>query len=140
MSYFFDKRESILRTNNEMLKVNAHMAIKVIAMLLLQFFVLNCFAAQIHQKDLSTLNAQAEKLVNSSPDKAILILKEVLKEMDASGDRQLKAKVLKNLGNAQYHLANYRQSLEYYEQALKIYRELEDQEGIASMLNNSGLL
>jgi len=123
-----------------MLKVNAHMAIKAIAMLLLQFFVLNCFAAQIHQKDLSTLNAQAEKLVNSSPDKAILILKEVLKEMDASGDRPLKAKVLKNLGNAQYHLSNYRQSLEYYEQALKIYRELEDQEGIASMLNNSGLL
>lgn len=123
-----------------MLKINAHPAIKVIAILFLQFLVLNCCAAQIHQKDLTALNAQAEKLINTSPDKAMLILKEILKEIDASGDRQLKAKVLKNLGTTHYHLANYMQSMEYYEQALKIYRELDDQEGIGAVLNNTGLL
>jgi signal transduction histidine kinase len=83
---------------------------------------------------------QVAALADESPDQAIPLATELLKQLNKSEDKPNRAKVLKTLGGSHYNLGNDRQALEYYEQALIIYRELENKTGIGSVLNNIGLI
>lgn len=104
------------------------------------FFVLTGYALENDEQDLKLLNEKAELLIETSPEEGIKLLEKVIKLSDASSDKLIKAQALKTTGIAHYYLQNYRQSFEYYEQALAIYREANDREGIASILNNTALL
>ncbi len=98
-------------------------------------------------KNVRELNLRVSEMLKQSPDKALTLANEALKMANlalelssAKGDKAEKATALKNLGVAHYYLSNYRQSLEYYEQALIIYKQIKDDDGIGSTLNNSGLI
>ncbi|KAF0199041.1 MAG: Two-component system-sensor histidine kinase [Bacteroidetes bacterium] len=92
------------------------------------------------KKNLPELNRKVSDMIEQSPEKALALGIEVLKLADEAGNKAEKAYALKNLGNIHYYMTNYRQSLEYFEQALFIYKQIEDKDGIASTLNNSGLI
>lgn len=83
---------------------------------------------------------KAEELMESSPEESIRLLKEALNNTLGSELKGERAKVLKLLGIVHYYEQNFRQSHEYFEQSLGLYRELNDQQGIASILNNTGLI
>jgi len=92
------------------------------------------------KKNLPELNRKVSDMIEQSPEKALALGIDVLKLADEAGNKAEKAYALKNLGNIHYFMTNYRQSLEYFEQALFIYKQIEDKDGIASTLNNSGLI
>lgn len=77
---------------------------------------------------------------NEFPEEAAAEGAELLKKFTSPEDKKNRAKVLSILGNAHTNLSNNRQALEYYEQALTIYRELGLEKGIGSVLNNVGLI
>ena len=54
-------------------------------------------------------------------------------------DKQVHGAVLGNLGNAYSHLGELRKAIEYYEQALKISKEIGDRRGEGNRLGNLGL-
>lgn len=74
------------------------------------------------------------------PEEAVIEGAELLKKLTNPEDKKSRAKLLRILGNAHTNLSNNRQALEYYEQALTIYRELGLEKGIGSVLNNVGLI
>lgn len=74
------------------------------------------------------------------PEEAVIEGAELLKKLNNPEDKKSRAKLLRILGNAHTNLSNNRQALEYYEQALTIYRELGLEKGIGSVLNNVGLI
>lgn len=75
----------------------------------------------------------------SMPDSVIIRAKELLGTLS---EEQLyaRARLLRVLGNANFHLNNDRQALEYFEQSISIYRKLKMKTGIGAVLNNIGLL
>jgi signal transduction histidine kinase/predicted negative regulator of RcsB-dependent stress response len=77
---------------------------------------------------------------NEFPEEAAVEGAELLKKFTKPEDKKNRARVLRILGNAHTNLSNNRQALEYYEQALTIYRELGLEKGIGSVLNNVGLI
>lgn len=89
------------------------------------------------------LKQQFDNLANKSdefPEEAVIEGAELLKKFASQEDRKNRARVLRILGNAHANLANNRQALEYYEQALTIYRELGLEKGVGAVLNNVGLI
>lgn len=112
----------------------------ILFIILLVFTVGTSLASDLDENKLSELNAQAKELMQDSPDEAIKILKLVLDKTADAENEDIRAEALKLMGTTQYYKQNYRQAQEYYEQALQIYRELDDKEGIGAILNNSGLL
>lgn len=108
--------------------------------LLIPASVGNSLASDFDSKKLIQLNAQAEALMHDSPDEAIKTLKIILDNTSKTENAEIRAKALKSMGIVHYYKQNYRQALEYFEQALQLYRELEDNEGIGAILNNSGLI
>lgn len=104
-------------------------------------------AERTGKEDIRQLNVLVSEMLSQSPDKALALAIEALRKANETLDRnnspenkKHKADALKNLGIAHYYLSNFRQSLEYYEQALVIYRQIKNNEGIGSTLNNSGLI
>lgn len=112
----------------------------VIAILLFLITGSYTLASNDASEDLKSLNRKAESLLGSNPDEVIKISKKVLSLASEPENSQEKADALKYLGVAHYYKQNNRQSLEYYEQALSIYKKLNDKKGIAAILNNTGLL
>lgn len=84
--------------------------------------------------------AEAARLADHLPEKAVTLATELLNELSKPSDKAARARIFKILGAAHYNLGNERQAMEYYEQALTIYREEKDRIGIASVLNNTGLI
>lgn len=80
------------------------------------------------------------ELAAKDPVQAVQQASELLKKLTKNEDKKNRAEVLKIIGAANYNLQNERLALEYYEQALILYRELDDDIGVGSMLNNIGLL
>ena len=75
----------------------------------------------------------------NNPDSAIIHGKALLKELP--GDQKYaRAKILRILGNANLFLNNERQALEYFEQSISIYRELDLKSGIAAVLHNVAVI
>lgn len=111
-----------------------------LSILLLTLITFQAFASDEKQEELNAHNNKALELYQSSPDEAIAILKEVLAGSTDDEYKLQRAKALKTLGIVHYYQQNFRQSHEYFEQSLKLYRELKDLEGIASIVNNTGLI
>ena len=79
------------------------------------------------------------QLTASNPDSAIIIGKGLLKELP--GDQKYaRARLLRLMGNANLFLNNERQALEYFEQSMSIYRELDLKSGIAAVLHNVAVI
>ena len=74
------------------------------------------------------------------PDSAISEAESMLKQYKNTDQKSIQARLLKILGNSHHQLANNRQALEYYEQALTIYRELDMKGEAGSVLNNIGII
>jgi len=68
-----------------------------------------------------------------------LLPKDHLKDEPILKDKQVHGAVLGNLGLAYNHLGESRKAIEYYEQALKISREIGDRLGEENRLGNLGL-
>lgn len=113
---------------------------RLLLFIILLFVVGTSLASDMDDKKLTELNEQAKELMQDTPDEAIKILKLVLDKTTDAENENIRAEALKLMGTTQYYKQNYRQAQEYYEQSLKIYRELDDKEGIGAILNNSGLL
>lgn len=113
----------------------------IFILLILLLFVVpgNAFTQNDRQSLTESLN-KADKLSEKSPEEALKLLKDILIRANTTSTKDIKADALKLLGIIHYYEMNNRQSQECFEQALIIYRELENQDGIASVLNNSGLL
>ena len=76
---------------------------------------------------------------SSNPDSAIINGKALLKELPVD-QKYARARLLRILGNANLFLNNDRQALEYFEQSITIYRELNLKSGIGAALHNVGVL
>ena len=128
---------------------------RILARLSLLFVLFSGTGIQLHgtetertgKEDIRQLNVLVSEMLSQSPDKALALGIEALKKANETLERsnsqenkKHKADALKNLGIAHYYLSNFRQSLEYYEQALLIYRQIKNNDGIGSTLNNSGLI
>lgn len=113
-----------------------------ITILFLLFFISSGLWASTSddRASLDELNKKAIDIYQSSPDEAVAILKEVLDKSTDEDFKPQRAQALKTFGILHYYQQNFRQSHEYFEQSLKIYRELKDLEGIASIVNNTGLI
>jgi signal transduction histidine kinase len=83
--------------------------------------------------DYLTLNQQR------IPDSVILRAKELLGSLTEE-QSHARARLLRVLGNANFHLNNDRQALEYFEQSISLYRKLKMKTGIGAVLNNIGLV
>ncbi len=113
---------------------------RLVMIIILQLSFVVCTGAVLDKKKIQELTSKAEEVMDNSPEEAIMLLKIVLENTHTPEFKAQRAIALKHMGTVQYYEQNYRQSLEYYEQALKLFRELEDKEGIAAILNNTGLL
>lgn len=77
--------------------------------------------------------------VPNNPDSVIIKAKIFLNDLPED-QKYARARLLRILGYANYFKNNDRQALEYYEQSLTIYRELNLKSGIGSVLNNMAQL
>lgn len=103
--------------------------------------------AFVHGNDKETIDPKLKQQFdiladksNEFPEEAAVEGAELLKKLTNPEDKKSRARVLRILGNAHTNLSNNRQALEYYQQALTIYRELGLEKGIGSVLNNVGLI
>lgn len=92
------------------------------------------------EKQLTELNKKAVEIATESPQKAISMANQALKLAAELQNKKETGTALKTLGIAHYQLTNYRQALEYYEQSLAIFKQINDYEGIASNQNNIALI
>ncbi len=111
---------------------------KIVLLLLLSFLAHSAPAS--NKEQLTEMARRASEMRDKSPEQAVTLLKSVLEETEPDKYPEIRALALKTMGLAQSQLKNYRQSMEYYELALSLYRELDDLDGIASILNNMGVL
>lgn len=113
---------------------------RLILVALLQLLVTLNFAAGVDKNKLKDLNARAEEIMQDSPDEAIKILRNIIENASEDDYKDVKAKALKTMGILHYYQQHFRQSQEYNEQAVALYKELDDQDGVAAVLNNIGLI
>lgn len=113
---------------------------RLILVTLLQLLVTLNFAAGVDKNKLKDLNARAEEIMQDSPEEAIKILRNIIDNSSEGDYKDVKAKALKTMGILHYYQQNFRQSQEYNEQAFALYKELDDQDGVAAVLNNIGLI
>lgn len=78
-------------------------------------------------------------LSSTNPDSAIINGKVLLKNLPAD-QKNARARVLRILGNANLFINNERLALEYFEQSILIYRELDLKSGIGAVLHNIAVI
>lgn len=83
---------------------------------------------------------QLKKLSDEYPDSAIAEADQLMDKFEGADQKNTKAGLLWVFGNSHDKLKNHRQALEYYEQALSLYRESEDKTGTGAVLNSIGQL
>jgi len=89
--------------------------------------------------DTARVNAMLEEskgLFKTDPNKAIEVALKAKEEADKIGFKKGAAYALKNVGLGYYYQAKYVETLDYWEQSLKMFEELKDDIGIANLLNN----
>jgi adenylate cyclase len=86
----------------------------------------------------NVLNALTKALFNSNPDTAIVI--GISAKLLAENIHYKKGEALacKNVGIGNYMLGKYKEAILSWQQAIEVYKILEDNKGIANMLNNQG--
>ena len=96
---------------------------------------------EIKPDDSTTVDALIDlshDLMSSSLDEAILIGKKADSLATNIHYKRGQALALKNIGLGYYHQSDYLNVFIYWEESLKIFRELKDQAGIANLENNLG--
>ena len=89
--------------------------------------------------DTARINAMLKEstgLFKTDPNKAIEIALEAKAEADKVDFKKGAAYALKNVGLGYYYQGKYVETLDYWEQSLKMFEELKDDIGIANLLNN----
>ena len=89
--------------------------------------------------DTARINAMLKEsagLFKTDPNKAIEIALQAKEQADKIGFKKGAAYALKNVGLGYYYQAKYVETLDYWEQSLKMFEDLKDDIGIANLLNN----
>jgi adenylate cyclase len=89
--------------------------------------------------DTARINAlikESKGLISKDPDKAIEIALQAKEQADKIDFKQGVAYALKNIGLVYYSRAKYVETLQYWDESLKIFEELKDDLGIANLLSN----
>lgn len=89
--------------------------------------------------DTAKVNAMLKEstgLFKTDPNKAIEIALQAKEQADKIDFKKGAAYALKNVGLGYYYQAKYVETLDYWEQSLKMFEELKDDIGIANLLNN----
>ena len=89
--------------------------------------------------DTARINAMLKEstgLFKTDPNKAIEIALQAKEQADKIDFKQGAAYALKNVGLGYYYQGKYVETLDYWEQSLKMFEELKDDLGIANLLNN----
>ena len=89
--------------------------------------------------DTARVNAMLKEstgLFKTDPNKAIEIALQAKEQADNIGFKKGSAYALKNVGLGYYYQGKYVETLDYWEQSLKMFEELKDDIGIANLLNN----
>lgn len=81
---------------------------------------------------------QTETLVNSKPDSAYLLLKELMRDAREKKDEVTEASCLQQIGRIFYNYSNYSQAVDHLLQAEKIFRARKEWEKLARNLNYLG--
>ena len=89
--------------------------------------------------DTARINAMLKEsagLFKTDPNKAIEIALQAKEQADKIDFKKGAATALKNVGLGYYFQGKYVETLDYWEQSLKMFEELKDDIGIANLLNN----
>ena len=89
--------------------------------------------------DTAKVNAllkESTALFKTDPNKGIEIALQAKEQADKIDFKKGAAYALKNVGLGYYYQARYVETLDYWEQSLKMFEELKDDIGIANLLNN----
>lgn len=89
---------------------------------------------------LNKANALGFMLAESNPDSAFVFLKKQLQLCREANFKKGEAEALKNYGNALQNKGDFKESIEYYDEALTIARSLSDEKLVPGILNNIGLV
>ncbi|HEV8272290.1 MAG TPA: adenylate/guanylate cyclase domain-containing protein [Chitinophagaceae bacterium] len=93
--------------------------------------------------DTARINAlikESKGLIAKEPDKAIQLAQQAKEEAEKIDFKQGVGYALKNIGLVYYSQAKYVETLDYWEQSLKIFEDIKDDIGIANLLSNIGTL
>jgi len=85
---------------------------------------------------INSLIKQATSVVANNPDSAIILAKEAKDLAEKINFLPGKAYAIKYLGNAFFFKGKYIETLEYWNESLKIFEEINDQTGVANILSN----
>jgi class 3 adenylate cyclase/tetratricopeptide (TPR) repeat protein len=113
---------------------------------LLFLILFSCFAAYSQSKpgnDTTTVNAlleQSKSLIGSDSAKAYNLAIEAKKIAGKIHYLKGQAYALKNLGMLFYLKGKYAETLDYWNQSLKLFQDSKDDIGISNMLNNIGAI
>ena len=98
--------------------------------------------AQTRQKEdttyVNTLLSQSKALFGEDPAKAIAIAKQAYTVAQAIKFEKGEATALKNIGIGYYFQQQYVETLDYWNQSLKLFEQMNDKAGISNLLNNIG--
>jgi len=87
---------------------------------------------------INNLLQQSRDSLNESPEKAIALAQQAKDLSEKAGFKRGDAYALKNIGLGYYYQGKYIETLDYWNQSLKIFDSLRDQIGVANILNNIG--
>jgi class 3 adenylate cyclase len=87
---------------------------------------------------INTLLQQSRDSLNESPEKAIELAMQAKDLSEKAGFQSGHAYALKNIGLGYYYQGKYIETLDYWNQSLKLFDSLKDQIGVANILNNIG--
>ncbi len=113
---------------------------------LLFLILFSCLAAYSQNKpgnDTTTVNAlleQSKSLIGSDSAKAYNLAIEAKKIAGKINYPKGQAYALKNIGMLYYLRGKYAETLEYWNQSLKLFQDSKDDIGISNMLNNIGAI
>jgi len=87
---------------------------------------------------INTLLEQSKDSLNESPEKAIALARQAKNLSEKADFKRGNANALKYIGLGYYYQGKYIETLDYWNQSLKIFDSLKDQIGVANILNNIG--
>jgi len=85
---------------------------------------------------INSLLQQSKESLTESPDKAIALAQQAKDLSKKANFKKGKAYALKNIGLANYYKGNYVETLQNWEESLKTFEQINDETGVANILNN----
>ena len=121
---------------------------KITACLVLLFIYTGLYAQPAVDKKLAAADTaeingllkESKRYFTDSPEKAISIATKAKMLSEETGFKSGEAYALKHIGITYYYQGKYLEALDQYNQSLNIFKELNDNVGIANMYNNIGVI